>query len=85
MTKNKTLTLDEIIGNAHCTCYHESGCDFDYTKLDQQFLQWVADEVVGIDELEVSPDGSKQYQGRMSRNSLRRKQRQILKDHGWKG
>lgn len=43
--------------------------------------------VIGIDELELSPDGSKQYQGRMSRNSLRRKQRQraaewLLKNGG---
>lgn len=41
-------------------------------------LNEVEAKVIGINELEASPDGTKQYQGRMSRNSLRDKQRKVI-------
>lgn len=44
----------------------------------RQAIASAIDRIIGIDEQEISPDGVKQYQGRMARNSLRRKQRQRL-------
>ena len=81
MTTNNTQGLDEILDSLAERSVDSSRQG--YTKAyeyaadaKQAILQWVADNVIGIDELEASPDGRRQYQGRMSRNALRRKQRE---------
>lgn len=48
----------------------------------QSILQWVADEIIGSDVVPNMHDGLlNQVQTRL--NALRKRQRNILKQHGW--
>ena len=45
--------------------------------IDQDYISKASvEQIIGIDELEFSPDGGKRYEARMIRNKLRNKQRQ---------
>lgn len=88
------LTLDQIF-DTWCKCEsprHRNPMSSDTLTnhtcntliLRQQFLQWVADEVVGKDILVVDVTLKENYIKKDAKNSLKEEQRQILKAHGWK-
>ena len=87
MTKNKTLTLDEILVNVkmqstlvraqNSITGHDVFADPEpaLSKAKQAILQWVADEVVGED---------RPHEEEYSSKVTKMQQRQILKAAGWK-
>ena len=83
MTKNKTPTLDDLlqkIKHGDSKQYYSS----EWGK--QAILQWVADDVVGKDDWHGDRvNGYQRNTVDTVRNKHRDEQRQILKDHGWKG
>lgn len=79
----KTLTLDGIINDIRGDDY--GGINYgSYDEVKQDFLQWVADEVVG-ENIDLIQDSDALYSAGVGANAVRNQQRQILKDHGWKG
>ena len=81
MTKNKTLTLDEIFeqfwDDYDNALSDDSSSAQEYeSRFRQAILQWVADTLIGNNETQgfIATDGA---------NRLRDDQRQVLKDHGW--
>ena len=95
----KTLTLDEILNNFRQSSIiiHAQGSvrgvDEDVRAFkqsmedaNQEILQWVADDVVGKDDWHGDRvNGYQRNTVDTVRNKHRDEQRQILKDHGWKG
>lgn len=96
MTKNRTLTLDEILtalqtktllGELQRRDYHQDD-DIARAEALQQLLQWVADEVVGNDRLPPDDlafgESEKGEFMRYGEHNLQDRQRQILRDNGYK-
>lgn len=84
----KTLTLDEALSELYAFAYQDGlekiRQDHPYhrTEAKQAIFQWVADEVVG--GLQYCPYLYCESHTCRHWEELRDKQRQILKDHGWK-
>ena len=64
--------------NGNSDYFHEGYPDYDTDEALRLLIglhQQEMERIIGIDEQELSPDGVRQKQGSMARNSLRRKQR----------
>ncbi|MFI2837570.1 hypothetical protein [Mycolicibacterium sp. PDY-3] len=96
---SKTMTLDEIEEQFVADYKDWDAGKWDYNGLDpkqkfhQSLLQWVADEVVGkkvshkavAERLKGVKDSASVHDAVHAVNDRIDVQRQILKDHGWKG
>lgn len=92
MTKNKTLTLDDIL-EQHREWMRGIRTDrlvgTSNEKTKQAILQWVADEVIlkpqGRNDKDIGAMSNTAKRTRGNRNELRREQIQTLVQHGYKG
>lgn len=78
----KTLTLDDAFEHLVDRIATKRVTDDDVADTKQKVLQWVADEVVG--KPQHCPYSHCESHTCRHWEELRDKQRQILKDHGWK-